>query len=171
MKQLEDVRERLRGEYENIGIGITNVLTGPMQAALPPPAAPPGLMNPSMPPPPPSATPATPTTHRNNVSPPTPAPTPIATNGKRAEPVVEEPSPTKRQKTTKAPARSSPRNTGMRPSRTSSKSSVENAVMPKNSKRAKKNRSLSVTTGSDVFGPTDVNTMVVDWEETLEALK
>src|ERR1700677_5143235 len=40
--------------------------------------------------------------------------------------------------------------------------------MPKNLKRAKKDRSLSVTTGSDIFGPTDVNTMVVDWEETLE---
>src|SRR6202453_2732444 len=49
VKQLEDTREHLRGEYENIGTGITNILTGPMRVALPAPAAPPGLRNQSMP--------------------------------------------------------------------------------------------------------------------------
>jgi hypothetical protein len=99
MKHLEETRGHLRSEYENIGVGITNILTGPTRLALPPPAVPPGLIKPSMPPPPPPPTPSTPTTHRNNISPPTPAPTPTMSNCKRGEPSVEEPSPTKRQKT------------------------------------------------------------------------
>ena len=97
--------------------------------------------------------------------PPTPAPTPLASNGKRAEPLVEEPSPTKKQKTTSAPTRSSPHNLSTRPAHTSSESSAENAVLPKNSKKTKKDRSLSVMTGSDVFGSTDVNTMFVDHDK------
>jgi hypothetical protein len=110
MKCLGEIRERLRGEYENIGVGITNILTGPTQAALPAPV-PPGLTNPSMPPHPPlPPTPSTPTTHRNNIQPLTPAPTPLASNGKRAEPMAEEPSPTKRLKTANVQTRTSPRN-------------------------------------------------------------
>jgi hypothetical protein len=37
---------------------------------------------------------------------------------------------------------------------------------PKNSRNNKKDRALSVTTGSDVFGPTNVNNMVVNQDET-----
>jgi len=50
MKQLAETRERLRDEYENVGVGITNMLTGPMHMALPAPPVPPGLSRPSMPP-------------------------------------------------------------------------------------------------------------------------
>jgi hypothetical protein len=167
IRQLEETREHLRGDYESIGVGITNILTAPLQTALPAPPTPPGLLNPDMPPPPPP-TPATPTTHRNNIQPPTPAPTPVTNNGRRAEPSVEESSPTKRQKTTNIPTRWSPRNVGTRPSRTSSESSVENAVLPKNPRKNKKDRALSVTTGSDVFGPTNVNNMIIDQEVTVE---
>ena len=37
-----------------------------------------------------------------------------------------------------------------------------------NPRKMKKDRLLSVTTGSDVFGPTDVNTMVIDQGEMAE---
>ena len=74
----------------------------------------------------------------------------------------------KRQRTTNVPTRSSPRNMGTRMSHTSSESSVENVVIPKNPKKNRKDRVLSVTTGSDVFGPTDVNTMVIDQDEIAE---
>jgi hypothetical protein len=161
MKHLQETREQIRLEYENIGAGITNILTGPLQAALPAPIAPPGLPKPMMPPPPPPV-PSTPTAHRNNVVPPTPAPTPVANNGKRMEVTIDDPSPTKRQKTMTAATRSSPRN---HPARTSSESSVENVVVPKVSKKLRKDRSLSVTTGSDVFGPTNFNVMDVDQGE------
>jgi len=40
--------------------------------------------------------------------------------------------------------------------------------VPKNPKRTKKDRLLSVTTGSDVFGPTNINTMFIDQEEMAE---
>ena len=101
-------RERLRDEYENVGVGITNMLTGLTHMALPAPPAPPGLSSPSMPPPPPPPpTPSTPTTHRNNIQPPTPAPTPLAKSGKRVEPMAAEPSPNKRQKKTNVPTRTS----------------------------------------------------------------
>jgi len=67
---------------------------------------PPSLTNPSMPPP----TPSTPTTQCNNIQPPSPAPTPLASNGKRAVPMAEEPSPTKRLKAATVQTRTSPRN-------------------------------------------------------------
>jgi hypothetical protein len=158
MKHLQEAREQIRLEYENIGAGITNILTGPLQAALPAPTAPPGLPNPMMLPPPPPP-PSTPTAHRNNIVPPTPAPTPVTNNAKHTEVTVDDPSPSKRQKTMMAATRSSPRN---HPARTPSESSVENMVVPKGPKKLRKDRSLSVTTGSDVFGPTDPNVMVVD---------
>jgi hypothetical protein len=167
IKHMEDTRERLCDEYENIDIGITNILTGPMKAALAPPSAPPGIICPSMPPPLPP-TPLTPAMHHTNVPPPTPTPTPLVSNGKHPDPSVDDSSPTKRQKTINAPTRSSPRNLGTCPARTSSESSVENETMPKNPKRTKKVRSLSVTMGSDVFGPTNVNTLVIDEEEMAE---
>jgi hypothetical protein len=144
MKQLGEMCECLRDAYKTIGTGITNMLTGPIQSALPAPSAPPGLANPSMPPPPPPLTPLAPTTHRNYNPPPTPTPTPLANNGKRAESSNEEPSLTKRIKMmnaikmTNAPSRSSPRHRGTRPGRTPSESSVENALTLKNPKAARK---------------------------------
>jgi hypothetical protein len=107
-------------------------------------------------------TPSTPTAHCNNVMPPTFAPTPVANNGKHTEVTIEDPSPTKRLKITTAATRSSPRS---RPARILSESSVENAIVPKEPKKPRKDQSLSVTTGSDVFSPTDPNVMVVDQAE------
>ena len=40
--------------------------------------------------------------------------------------------------------------------------------MLKGTRKTRKDQSLSITTGTDVFGPTDVNTMVVDQDETAE---
>jgi len=80
IKHLEEAHEHLRGNYENIGTGITNMLTRPMHAALPAPPVPPGLSHPNMPPPS-LPNPSTPISHRNNIVLPTPAPTPVANNG------------------------------------------------------------------------------------------
>ena len=80
IKHLEEAHEHLRGNYENIGTGITNMLTRPMYAALPAPPVPPGLSHPNMPPPS-LPNPSTPISHRNNIVLPTPAPTPVANNG------------------------------------------------------------------------------------------
>jgi hypothetical protein len=60
IKQLGEMCEWLHDEYETIGTGITNMLTGPIKVALPAPSAPLGLTNASMLPPPPP-TPLTPT--------------------------------------------------------------------------------------------------------------
>jgi hypothetical protein len=70
-------------------------------------------------------------------------------------------------KITSALTRLSPCNMGPRPARTSSKSSVENTVNPKVLKKSKRDLALSVTTGSDVFSPTDVN-MAIDTGESIE---
>src|ERR1700720_932089 len=97
MKHLQETREHIHNEYENIGAGITNILTGPVQAVLPAPIIPPGLPNLMMPLPlPPTA--STPTAHRYRVVPPTPAPTPVGNDGKCMELTTEDPSPTKRLK-------------------------------------------------------------------------
>jgi hypothetical protein len=140
MKYLGETRERLRGEYENIGVATYSLVRHkglPLLLLLPP-----GLTNPSMPPPPPPP-PSTPTTHRNNIQPPTPDPTHLAGNGQRAGPMAEEPSPTKRLKIANVQTRTSPRNPGPRPARMSSESSVKNTVMPMNPRKDRVKQVLS----------------------------
>jgi hypothetical protein len=148
IKHLEETREHLRCEYENIGYDIMNMLTGPICTALPAPRVPPGLPTPSMPPPS-LPNPSTPT-HHNNIVPPTPAPTSIINSGKHAEPLTEEQSLTKRITVTNIATRSSPRNAGPRPAHTMSESSGESTSTQNAAKRQKKDRELSVRTGSDV---------------------
>jgi hypothetical protein len=126
MKQLAGTR---RDKYENVGVGITNMLTGPTHMALPAPPAPSGLSRSSMPPPPPPPpTPSTPTSNCNNIPRPTPAPTPITRNGKHTEPMAEELSANKRQKKANVLTHSSPHNLGSQLTRTLSESSVRMLV-------------------------------------------
>jgi hypothetical protein len=88
------MRDKLELRYKDLGTGITNVLTGPVQAALSPPQVPPGLSSPSMPPPPPP-TPVTPARQQNNVLPPNPTATP-SKSGKQLDSSVDQASPTKK---------------------------------------------------------------------------
>ena len=73
---IENTQDELNLCYDNLSTGITNILTGPLQAALPPLQIPPGLMNDSMPPPSPSTMPITPKLQNDNFLPPTPVMTP-----------------------------------------------------------------------------------------------
>ena len=73
---IENTQDELNLCYDNLSTGITNILTGPLQAALPPLQIPPGLMNDSMPPSSPSTMPITPKLQNDNFLPPTPVMTP-----------------------------------------------------------------------------------------------
>jgi hypothetical protein len=57
----------------------------------------------------------------------------------------------------------------MQPAQMSSESSVKHVAMLKNTKKARKDHLLSVMTGSNIFGPTDIITMVIDQDSMAEA--
>jgi hypothetical protein len=94
IKNLENTHDELESRYEDLGMGVTNFLTGPIQAALPPPQIPHGLSSPSMLPPPPP-TPASPTHQQNNVLPPTPTAT-LSKSWKQSDSSADQASPTKK---------------------------------------------------------------------------
>ena len=152
IKNLEIMHEEYEAHYEDLGTGITNVLTGPVQAALPPPQVPPGLLSPSMPPPPPPTL-ATPACQWNNILPPTPTAT-ASKSGKKLDSSVNQVSPTKTLCMSSTTTQSSPHILNCA-SRTSSESSVENVFNPK-SKRAKKD--LAISTGEDSFSDNSMET-------------